>query len=114
MKSHTELLNALIDALYKAPLSKETHDIKMLAAETRGQMMATCDHCDTPPFTQPDYATPQPDADGWVENTGVIPKCEIKAIRFRGGDITNTADKVWAWDFLGTETDYHITHYKPL
>jgi hypothetical protein len=60
MKTHTELLTDLIDALYAAPITVETHPLKMLAAEIKGQMMATCEHCDAPPFTQPDYTTTQP------------------------------------------------------
>ena len=38
MKSHTTLLNQLIDALYAAPLSPEIHPYQILAAEIRGQM----------------------------------------------------------------------------
>jgi hypothetical protein len=38
MKSHTDLLNTLIDALYAAPPSPEIHRYQILAAEIRGQM----------------------------------------------------------------------------
>jgi len=106
MKTHTELLTELLDAVYAVPCMANTAEIRkvqMRAAEIRGQMLATC----------ATTTEPQPDADGWVENTGVVPKCEIKAIRFHNGDIENTADKVWAWDFLDTNTACHITHYKP-
>jgi hypothetical protein len=43
MKTHTELLNQLIAAVYALPLgasAKETHPLKMLAAEIKGQMQA--------------------------------------------------------------------------
>jgi hypothetical protein len=40
MKTHTELLTELIAALYAAPITVETHPLKVLAAEIKGQMMA--------------------------------------------------------------------------
>jgi hypothetical protein len=40
MKTHTELLTELIAALYAAPITVETHPLKMLAAEIKGQMQA--------------------------------------------------------------------------
>jgi hypothetical protein len=43
MKTHTELLNQLIDAVYALPLylrQKEIHGLQMLAAEIKGQTMA--------------------------------------------------------------------------
>jgi hypothetical protein len=87
MKTHTELLNQLIDAVYALPFTtfKEAHDLQMLAAEIKGQMMAACENCDSPPFAQPDYATNQPDADGWIENTGVNPQCLIIGIKVKDG-----------------------------
>ena len=83
MNTHTELLNKLIQAIYDTPPCYETYRLAVLAAEIKGQMMATCEHCDTPPFRQPDYTTPQPDSDGWIENTGEVPKVDIESIRFR-------------------------------
>jgi hypothetical protein len=41
MKTHTELLTELIAALYAAPITVETHPLKMLAAEIKGQMQAS-------------------------------------------------------------------------
>lgn len=112
MNTHAEnLLHALIDGLMNATPTTETHPLMMLAAELKGAMQATCDHCETPPFTQPDY--PTPDADGWVENTGVMPECEIKALRFYDGVAIDTCDKLWSWDLMGNDTKFHITHYKP-
>jgi hypothetical protein len=117
MKTHTELLNQLIDAVYALPFTtfKEAHDLQMLAAEIKGQMMAACENCDSPPFAQPDYATNQPDADGWIENTGVMPECDISAIRLHDGEVIKVAnDKHWAWGMKSPNPEeFIITHYKP-
>jgi hypothetical protein len=126
MKTHTELLNQLIDAVYALPFStfKEAHDLQMLAAEIKGQMMVQL-----PPMmtldTETGKVTPTPDADGWVENTGVMPECDISAIRWYCGEVINVAnDKHWAWEMklpehwawglkLPSPEKFHITHYKP-
>ena len=107
MKTHTELLTELIEAVYASELTLATHPLKMITAEIKGQMMATCDHCDSKPFTQPNYSTP--DADGWVENTGVIPDCEYLIIRF--ADKSETKFPVVSCGY-NWENPY-ITHYKP-
>jgi hypothetical protein len=87
MKSHTDLLNTLIDALYAAPPSPEIHRYQILAAEIRGEMQAT--------------------DDGWVENTGVMPECEI---------IPTSRKQECNWLFSSHLADRvsDITHYKPL
>lgn len=89
--------------------SPNLHAAQMLAAELKGAMQSTCDHCDAPPFTQPDY--PTPDADGWVENKGVDPKCKISAVKVSGKiHKYNSVDSaVFAW-----EKEYsNMSHYKP-
>jgi hypothetical protein len=119
MKTHTELLNQLIDAVYALPFTtfKEAHDLQMLATEIKGQIMAACEHCDSPPFAQSDYATTQPDADGWIKNTGVMPEIEVLELRFRDGHICNDpAPKTqYRWHFANNCQDpsVDITHYKP-
>jgi hypothetical protein len=116
MKTHTELLNQLIDAVYALPFStfKEAHDLQMLAAEIKGQMMAhplfTMDTLKIDGLTDEECGIP--DADGWIENTGEMPECEIKAIRFANGkerDVLNAASWIWK-NHTG---EYSITHYKP-
>ena len=66
-------------------------------------------------LTNPTETTPQPDADGWIENTGVMPECEISAIRFHDGEIIEVKnDKIWSWGMkLNNLEKFHITHYKP-
>jgi len=141
MKTHTELLNQLINAVYALPFStfKEAHDLQMLAAEIKGQMM-NCGTCDgsqsidsggvTPWGKGINIACPEclsrsrkaeiaqkptPDADGWVENTGVMPECDIVAIRFHDGEIAKVKnDKMWAWHMKSPDPEkLDITHYKP-
>jgi len=102
MTAHTELLTDLIAAVYALPLgasAKEIHDLQMLAAEIKGRMLAS-------------EPTTQPADDGWIENTGVMPECEIKSIRFANGKERDTlnADS-WTWD--NHTGEYSITHYKP-
>lgn len=64
MKSHTTLLNQLIDALYAAPLSPEIHPYQILAAEIRGQMGTPT--TDTKPQVSPiSYVK---EANEWVKN----------------------------------------------
>jgi len=112
MNTHaTNLLTQLIDGLYNAKPTPDLHAFQMLAAELKGAMQA-----DTPPFYQPEYvdkpSEPTPDADGWVENTGVMPECNIKAIKYRDGDVVATTSKLGArWLVINSEGD--ITHYKP-
>jgi len=109
MKTHTELLTELIDALYTAPITVETHPLKILAAEIKGQMMAQL-----PPMTTLD-TIPQPDSDGWIENTGVMPECDISAIRLHDGEVVNVVnDKAWSWGMKSPNPEeFDITHYKP-
>jgi hypothetical protein len=117
MKTHTKLLNQLIDAVYALTLDaklKQIHDLQMLAAEIKGRMRATCEHCDTPPFTQPDYSTP--DDDGWIKNTGKNPQCAIAKVKFRDGNEDGNEDGypesiTYDWSIKNENRD--ITHYKP-
>lgn len=106
MKSHTELLIALIDALYEAPLSKETHDLKMLAAETRGQMVDESD-------SKREAAIENLMIDGrWIANTGTRPECELATVRFANGKTEPASNQLLlSWGF--GHGDYNITHYKP-
>jgi hypothetical protein len=171
MKTHTELLTDLIAALYAAPITVETHPLKMLAAEIRGQMQANLPdagelvkkliygdieaasleilggNCPAHEafqklddeqktrlaaaatvkdfLTNPNATTTQPDADGWIENNGNVPDCDISAIRWYCGEVINVAnDKHWAWGMklpehwawgmkLPGPEKFHITHYKP-
>jgi hypothetical protein len=119
MKTHTELLTNLIAAVYALPidaLEKEIHDLQMLAAETKGQMMAQL-----PPMmtldTETGKVTPTPDEDGWIGNTGVMPEIEVLELRFRDGYICNDpAPKTqYRWHFANNCQDpsVDITHYKP-
>jgi len=107
MKTHKELLTELIDAVYALPISpsiKEVHDLQMQTAEIKGEMLAT-----NP--LQNETPSPQPDADGWVVNTGVKPECEISAVKFKSGGIEETTDKNWHWPIV--DESFCITHYKP-
>jgi hypothetical protein len=94
--------------------SKVIYDLQMLAAEIKGQMMAQL-----PPMmtldTETGKVTPTPDADGWVENTGVMPECDISAIRLYDGEVVKVAnDKHWAWGMKSPNPEeFDITHYKP-
>lgn len=128
MNTHaTNLLHALIEGLYNAKPTPELHTFQMLAAELKGAMQAQAiDHGQSDPLpTQ--IVTPTPDADGWVENTGVMPECEIASLRFATGEEAKLSgddrqpslwrwrrDKepqnapTWTW---GAED--HITHYRP-
>jgi hypothetical protein len=117
MKTHTELLNKLLDAVYALPLDaklKQIHDLQMLAAEMNGIMMSQL-----PPMmtldTETSKVTPTQDADGWIENTGVMPECDISAICFNDVDIIEVKnDKQWAWGCKMSDSEkFHITHYKP-
>ena len=98
-----QLLDKLINELTDKP-SPSLHTAQMLAAELKGAMQAQ----DAP--TQP--ITPTPDADGWVENTGTMPECEISAIRFYHGGIEYVTDKKWSWD-LTRNGLFTISHYLP-
>jgi hypothetical protein len=101
--NHTELLDQLIDAVYALPFTtfKEAHDLQMLAAEIKGRMQAS------EPTT--------PSDDGWIENTGVMPECDISAIRLHDGEVIKVAnDKHWAWAMKSPNPEeFSITHYKP-
>ena len=121
MKTHTELLNQLIAAVYALPLganSKVIHDLQMLAAEIKGRMMAQL-----PPMmtfdTETGKVTPTVDSDGWIENTGVMPECEVVEIKFRGAargfEISPSAKYNYRWH-SATDSQFtpgDITHYKP-
>ncbi len=139
MKTHTELLNQLIDAVYALPFStfKEAHDLQMLAAEIKGKMMncGTCDgsqSIDSGGFTPwgeginiacPECLSrsrkaeiaqkPTPDEDGWIENTGKKPNCEVKAVRFANGNTEfEKSAIIWlTWELY--DGKFTITHYKP-
>jgi hypothetical protein len=115
MKTHTELLNQLIDAVYALPFTtfKEAHDLQMLAAEIKGQMMAQL-----PPMmtldTETGKVTPTPDEDGWIENTGLNPQCLIIGIKVKDGRFTQEvryAVPQNSFDLNFSES--YITHYKP-
>jgi len=110
MKTHTELLTELIEAVYALPISpsiKEVHDLQMKAAEIRGQMLAT-----NP--LQNETPSNQSDDDGWIENTGVMPECEISAYRYFDGEVVVTCDKSRGWDALtANNKSFVITHYRP-
>ena len=106
-----QLLDKLMDGLLNATPTTETHPLMMLAAELKGAMQAQ-------------YAPqkPTPDADGWVENTGSMPECEITAVKLRCGEIRNMNNKrAISWYFaedgkqrlLQHDEDYDITHYRP-
>jgi len=94
-----QLLDNLINEL--TTLDPSIRIAQMLAAELKGAMQAQ----DAP-------QKPTPDADGWVENTGVMPECEISAIRFCHGGIEYVSDKKWSWD-LTRNGIFTITHYRP-
>ena len=113
MKTHTELLSELIAVLYAAPITVETHPLKMLAAEIKGQMMAQL-----PPMMTLDAeaskVTPTPDAGVWIENTGVMPECDISAIRYFDGEIWHGCDKERGWHVKrANNKSFVITHYRP-
>jgi hypothetical protein len=115
MKTHTELLNQLIDAVYALPFTtfKEAHDLQMLAAEIKGQMMAQL-----PPImtldTETGKLTPTLDADGWIENTGVNPQCLIIGIKVKDGRFTQEVRYSVPQNSLDLNfSESYITHYKP-
>lgn len=109
-----QLLDKLITELTDNA-SPNIHAAQMLAAELKGAMQAQTELDDIHPITcdcakcVPNETTP--DADGWVENTGVMPDCEISAIKYKSGRIEETTEKDWHWT-LRNEF-YDITHYKP-
>jgi len=113
MNTHTELLNKLIQAIYDTPPCYETYRLAVLAAEIKGEMQAICEHCDTQSFTQSDCITISPDSDGWIENTGEVPKVDIESIRFRDRSFLEASSKM-SYDWSITNSAYDITHYKPL
>lgn len=111
-----QLLDKLITELTDNA-SPNLHTAQMLAAELKGAMQAQTELDDIHPITC-DCAKcvplqPTPDADGWVENTGVDPQCMIIGIR-----ITNDK-KPCEFNNPMTSTGYFwrkqsgITHYKP-
>lgn len=109
-----QLLHKLITELI-ANASPNLHTAQMLAAELKGAMQAQTELDDIHPITC-DCAKcvplqPTPDADGWVENTGIMPECEISAIKYKSGRIEETTEKEWHWR-LGNAF-YTITHYRP-
>jgi hypothetical protein len=59
--------------------------------------------------------TQQPDAGVWIENTGVMPECDISAIRLYDGEVVKVAnDKAWSWGMKSPNPEvFDITHYKP-
>lgn len=109
-----QLLDKLITEL-TAITSPNLHIAQMLAAELKGAMQAspefTLDTLKIEGLTEADCAEPTPDADGWVENTGVMPECEISAIKYKSGRIEETTEKDWHWTL--EDKFYDITHYKP-
>jgi len=113
MKTHTELLTELIEAVYALPPNASLIQLialQMKAAEIKGQMMVTCDHC---PFAQLDATAPQPDADGWVVNTGVDPDCVISAWKLKSGFEGNVKRSSEDFDWGPNWDRSTITHYKP-
>ena len=119
MKTHTELLTELINAVYALPLDaklKQIHDLQMLAAEIKGQMMAhplfTMDTLKIDGLTDEDCV--MPDSDGWIENTGVDPNCRISKLKFHDGEVSRINDansNQFIWRI--TDNIDAITHYKP-
>ena len=102
-----QLLDKLISEL-TATASPSLHAAQMLAAELKGAMQAQ----DAP-------RKPTPDADGWVENTGVMPECEIASLKFRDGSIYVVVDEKsmdkndFRWTFSSYVPHRDITHYRP-
>ena len=97
-----QLLDKLITELTDNA-SPNLHTAQMLAAELKGAMQAQ----DAP-------QKPTPDADGWVENTGIAPDCiYIEGLRFANYSEKKLSGNdrrpgVWSWHLKN-----HITHYKP-
>jgi len=100
-----QLLHQLINEL-TATTTPNLHAAQMLAAELKGAMQAQ----DAP-------QKPTPDADGWVENTGVVPEVNISSLKFRDGYICDEPSPKtnYRWNFARThqEPSVDITHYKP-
>jgi len=118
MNTHaTNLLTQLIDGLMNAKPTAELHAHQMLAAELKGAMQAQAEIDDYHPITcdcaecVPSNDKPTPDADGWTENTGVMPECEISAIKYKSGRIEETTEKDCHWTL--EDRLYSITHYRP-
>jgi len=125
-----QLLDKLITELTDNP-DPSLHAAQMLAAELKGAMKAqtiedgqsdpqidtptpdadmhpiTCDCAECVPNE------PAPDADGWVENTGIMPECEISAIKYKSGRIEETTEKERHWRLGKAFYKNKITHYKP-
>ena len=96
-----QLLDKLITKLTDNA-SPNIHAAQMLAAELKGAMQA-----------QGAPQKPTPDADGWIENCGVDPKCMITAWRLKDGHalhrLRDSRELCWRLNLM----DATITHYKP-
>jgi hypothetical protein len=99
-----QLLDKLISELTDNA-SSNLHAAQMLASELKGAMQAQ----DAP-------QKPTPDADGWVENSGVDPNCMIAAYKVANGSVCCLSRPfksfLYPWS-LADIHDYTITHYRP-
>jgi hypothetical protein len=104
-----QLLDKLITELTDNA-SPNLHAAQMLAAELNGAMHAQIIGDDQ---SAPQIDTPTLDADGWVENCGVDPKCMITAWRLKDGyelhRLRDSRELYWRLDSLNST----ITHYRP-
>lgn len=109
MNTHaTNLLHALIEGLMNATPTPELHAHQMLAAELKGAMRAKAIEDGQ---SDPQIDKPTPDADGWVENSGVDPNCMIVGLKTASGH-----DRKYAIPLSSASYEWEskkITHYLP-
>lgn len=129
MKSHTELLNRILDALYAAPLSPEIHPYQMLAAEIRGQMQVTCEPCTKVVNTKPPVSYIR-EAKEWIKHvSGQVtildfaewlkakhPNAEIKMSSLNNPirKLVKDGELEVSHTGSGRTPSVYTTHYKPL
>jgi hypothetical protein len=117
MKTHTELLT-LMTMLAQNALACTDHAERMKLAQELGALKYQIEQLECAKFAPLEAAfitQSTPDADGWIENTGVMPECDISAIRLHDGEVINVAnDKAWSWGMKSPNPEvFDITHYKP-
>lgn len=103
------LINQLITEL-TANASPNLYAAQMLAAELKGAMQAqVIEHGQSDPLPTK-IVTPTPDADGWIESSGVYPRIGVAKVKFRHGGIFQD-NPAYRWKIIGDKSD--ITHYRP-
>jgi len=114
MKTQSELLT-LMTMLAQNALCATDHAERMKLAQELGALKWQIEQLEGSKFAPLEaafIAQQAQDDDGWIENTGVMPECEVAHIRTPDGEEMEVLTKRGLrWTILGLGGD--ITHYKP-